>query len=116
MRNNEITYDTFCGGSTKLLQFYIQTVKDGVAQYVDLTNFTVNMKVYKFGLPYDVLLDKECTISTTTTGLVIYNLLPADTMDFTEGVYCVQLTLKDVGNQFTYKRVCHWYIQEKVGR
>ncbi len=114
--NNEITYDTFCAGSTKKLFFNIQAKTQQGLTPADLSGFTANIKVYKFGLPNNILIDDECMISASKLGLVIYDLKPSDTIDFSEGVYCVQLTLVDTSNSFVYKRHCNWYVQEKISR
>ncbi len=115
MPNNMITYDTFCAGSTKTLMFNIKTIQQGQTISVDLSKFNANLKVYKFGIPTNILLDVECTVSGTQEGLITYELKTVDTMNFTEGVYCFQLTLTDTKNEFIYKKQGNWYVQARIG-
>ncbi len=114
-RNNEVTYETFCAGSSKTVVFNIKEKSDGHIQPADLSGYIATLKLFKFGCTETILLNINGEIDVHTKGRVVVYLRGQDTINLTEGIYGFQLTLSNPLQGRVYKKQENWYIQAKVG-
>ncbi len=114
-RNNEVTYETFCAGSSKTAIFNIKEKTNGHIQPADLTRYVATLKLFKFGCSDTILLNIDGEIDPHNIGRVVVHLKGQDTINLTEGIYTFQLTLSSPLQGKVYKKQENWYIQAKVG-
>lgn len=112
MQNNSPLQDeTFIAGESRTINF---EVKDELGLPLDLTLFSVSVKVCPLGEKSYTILTKTGTIdSDPKTGKFSIKLVPSDTLEWDEGYYTFQAIItQTIANEYRIEGT--WYVKGAI--